>query len=705
MTQPTRLGAVSYLNTLPLIEGLGACAGLELTLAAPSRLLPMLESGDVDLALAPVVDALRSGPELEAVPAGAIGSGSIDLWVSVDGYDFSSPFDNLLFSTTVLPELTLPSLGSVPDKYGLELTPDDRLTTNYTPDEFASDSNTVTTTLSTQYIADPWGGVYEVSQTTTTTAAITVTTSGDDWTYTEADTTEQVLTVLYTDALGATASLVQSSLATLTYTYEYLDSSDEAIATLVDSLAESYSYLFAEDSSETDTEGVTVAVVGFDTRDGSQHAARTTQTTDTLDSNGNVIAGTTVTTLALDSGVTENYHSHFTTNVTFASSLTSEAVTVSRSAGTSTWDLEADETINADGSGDADYTYTSGGHDDYHFTESSFLDGLITTPELSEQSGYPVDATATVTQNRDVDTTDSSFSSYTFNVAGEELTTAAAVTTFLVDYNYDDEGVSEYHTTSNGVVDPTAINTPGTGSTRNESSADLYTQSSRSGYVTVAAGNHQHDGSGTANYRFTDSGSSEESSNTAASMAIADETVQQRVSLLRRALAEATDVEIVAVNNHLDLALLRMEHPDGEPFDFAPIETEERIEVGQTVFAIGNPLGLEQTMSQGVVSTKQRSFDGVTYIQTDTAVNPGNSGGPLFNTRGEIVGITNMKIPAGESLNFAIPARYVKDFVRNREAFAFDEKNPNSGHNYHDPPARRRFGAPPMLDDGSGEGG
>jgi len=165
------------------------------------------------------------------------------------------------------------------------------------------------------------------------------------------------------------------------------------------------------------------------------------------------------------------------------------------------------------------------------------------------------------------------------------------------------------------------------------------------------------------------------------------------------------DVEIVAVNNHLDLALLRMEHPDGEPFDFAPIETEERIEVGQTVFAIGNPLGLEQTMSQGVVSTKQRSFDGVTYIQTDTAVNPGNSGGPLFNTRGEIVGITNMKIPAGESLNFAIPARYLKDFVRNREAFAFDEKNPNSGHNYHDPPARRRFGAPPMLDDGSGEGG
>jgi len=81
MTTPVRLGAVSYLNTLPLIEGLQACADLRLTLAAPSRLLPMLESGDVDLARAPVVDALRAGPELEAVPAGAIGSDGATLSV------------------------------------------------------------------------------------------------------------------------------------------------------------------------------------------------------------------------------------------------------------------------------------------------------------------------------------------------------------------------------------------------------------------------------------------------------------------------------------------------------------------------------------------------------------------------------------------------------------------------------------------------
>lgn len=79
--QPIRLAAVSYLNTLPLIEGLEANRDVELTLAAPSHLLPLLESGDADLALAPVIDALRSDAELELVPAGAIGCDGATLTV------------------------------------------------------------------------------------------------------------------------------------------------------------------------------------------------------------------------------------------------------------------------------------------------------------------------------------------------------------------------------------------------------------------------------------------------------------------------------------------------------------------------------------------------------------------------------------------------------------------------------------------------
>jgi serine protease Do len=161
------------------------------------------------------------------------------------------------------------------------------------------------------------------------------------------------------------------------------------------------------------------------------------------------------------------------------------------------------------------------------------------------------------------------------------------------------------------------------------------------------------------------------------------------------------DVEIVAVNNHLDLALIRIAHPEGEKFISAPLERQEAIELGQQVFAIGNPLGLERTLTQGVVSTTQRSFDGLTYIQTDAAINPGNSGGPLFNTRGEVIGITNMGAAVFQGLNFAIPARYVKDFIRNREAFAFDKENPNSGHKYHQPPPRKSFGVAPQLKDGT----
>ncbi len=165
---------------------------------------------------------------------------------------------------------------------------------------------------------------------------------------------------------------------------------------------------------------------------------------------------------------------------------------------------------------------------------------------------------------------------------------------------------------------------------------------------------------------------------------------------------EIDDIELIAVNNQVDLALIRLKHPEGKPFLAAPIVLQDGLEIGQPVFAIGNPLGLERTMTQGVVSTTSRNFDGLTYIQTDTAINPGNSGGPLFNTRGEVVGITNMGIRGGESLGFAIPARYLKDFVRNREAFAFDRNNPNSGNNYLKPPPRKDFTPPAQVKDASG---
>ncbi|MFG0329154.1 MAG: S1C family serine protease [Phycisphaerales bacterium] len=164
------------------------------------------------------------------------------------------------------------------------------------------------------------------------------------------------------------------------------------------------------------------------------------------------------------------------------------------------------------------------------------------------------------------------------------------------------------------------------------------------------------------------------------------------------------DVRIVAVNHHLDLALLKAEPLEDETFTHVPIEPEEDLEVGEEVFAIGNPQGLERSLSHGVVSTTQRNFDGISYIQMTAEINPGNSGGPLFNQRGEVIGVTNMGYMFSEGLGFAIPARYVRDFIKNRDAFAYDKENPNSGHVYHEPPRRRRAGAPPQLEDATGAG-
>ncbi|MFN1209013.1 S1C family serine protease, partial [Enterococcus lactis] len=73
------------------------------------------------------------------------------------------------------------------------------------------------------------------------------------------------------------------------------------------------------------------------------------------------------------------------------------------------------------------------------------------------------------------------------------------------------------------------------------------------------------------------------------------------------------------------------------------------------VFAIGSPLGLERTVTEGIMSTKTRAVGGELYMQTTTQINPGNSGGPLFNLKGEVVGVTNMKLAFGEGLGFAIP--------------------------------------------------
>jgi serine protease Do len=147
-------------------------------------------------------------------------------------------------------------------------------------------------------------------------------------------------------------------------------------------------------------------------------------------------------------------------------------------------------------------------------------------------------------------------------------------------------------------------------------------------------------------------------------------------------------VRIVALNKFFDLALLRIEDAEAPRFRAVELGSSRHLAVGEPVFAVGSPLGLERTVTEGIVSTKTRELQGVLYLQTTAQINPGNSGGPLFDLRGLVVGVTNMKITFGEGLGFAIPVETVKDFLDHRDAYAYDNTNPNSPYRYLPPPRR-----------------
>ena len=147
-------------------------------------------------------------------------------------------------------------------------------------------------------------------------------------------------------------------------------------------------------------------------------------------------------------------------------------------------------------------------------------------------------------------------------------------------------------------------------------------------------------------------------------------------------------VKIIAINKFHDLALLHIEDKGAPKFKSVTLGSSDAMNVGDGVFAIGSPLGLERTVTQGILSTKTRELEGELYLQTSTQINPGNSGGPLFNLAGEVVGVTNMKITFGEGLGFAIPVELVKGFLDHRDAFAYSTDNPNNPFRYLEPPTR-----------------
>jgi len=122
--------------------------------------------------------------------------------------------------------------------------------------------------------------------------------------------------------------------------------------------------------------------------------------------------------------------------------------------------------------------------------------------------------------------------------------------------------------------------------------------------------------------------------------------------------------EVIGTDPQTDLAVLKINTDENLPA--ATLGDSEQLKVGDWVVAIGNPFGLNHTVTSGIVSAKGRVIGAGPYddfIQTDASINPGNSGGPLFNMQGEVVGINTAIIPQGQGIGFAIPIDTAKPLI------------------------------------------
>ncbi|MCO5169642.1 MAG: Do family serine endopeptidase [Planctomycetes bacterium] len=151
-----------------------------------------------------------------------------------------------------------------------------------------------------------------------------------------------------------------------------------------------------------------------------------------------------------------------------------------------------------------------------------------------------------------------------------------------------------------------------------------------------------------------------------------DHVVAQAKRVLAR-LDDGTEVEarVVGTDPLSDVAVLRLEpRPDGAPYVPVELGDSDALDVGDWVIAVGNPFGLDQTVTAGIVSAKGRSRVGIAayedFIQTDAAINPGNSGGPLVSLDGRVVGVTTAiatRSGGYQGVGFAIPVAMTRDVI------------------------------------------
>ncbi|HEV3190279.1 MAG TPA: trypsin-like peptidase domain-containing protein [Polyangiaceae bacterium] len=133
-----------------------------------------------------------------------------------------------------------------------------------------------------------------------------------------------------------------------------------------------------------------------------------------------------------------------------------------------------------------------------------------------------------------------------------------------------------------------------------------------------------------------------------------------QVKVTLRDARELDVVELLAVSVDHDLALVRIEARGLAPLRLGD---SDAMRPGDPIVAIGNPLGLEDTVSNGLVSARRKADDGSEMLQISAPIAPGSSGGPIFNDRGEVVGVATAVLQAGQNLNFGVPTHYLASMI------------------------------------------
>jgi len=129
-------------------------------------------------------------------------------------------------------------------------------------------------------------------------------------------------------------------------------------------------------------------------------------------------------------------------------------------------------------------------------------------------------------------------------------------------------------------------------------------------------------------------------------------------------------VEVLNASTDYDLALVRVE---AKGLPTLKLGDSDAMRPGDPVVAIGNPMGLEDTVSNGLVSGRRKIDAGVEMLQVSAPISPGSSGGPLINDRGEVIGIAERVLVEGQNLNFAVPIRYLLPMIKQPDPVPFSE--------------------------------